>query len=210
MRLRRRAPGGASRPHRTAHEDTMLRAFRAEVQGARGELLVRDVLAASGLACRHDVVLPNRINSTTQIDHLVLTGQGILVVETKRLGGHLSGHPTDDYWRQRFEGESDTTAPRMIYSPLRQNDAHCAAVYGIARDAGPGIAILSRVVMTGSADLSASLMASVVSLAGFREELARLSPPAPGSSLVRAWDLIGEAASASQGLRKGTIFSPDA
>ncbi|WP_147061423.1 nuclease-related domain-containing protein, partial [Kozakia baliensis] len=85
MRLRRRAPGTASRRLCSDAEHAVLKALRAEMQGRRGEDEVRAAIEQSNLPALHDLMLPRGASHTAQIDHLVATSAGLLVVETKRL-----------------------------------------------------------------------------------------------------------------------------
>ncbi|NHO34326.1 nuclease-related domain-containing protein [Acetobacter fallax] len=141
VRLRRRGVRNPGHPRLTPHEQAVWRSFRAGIQGDKGENAVSDILNRSGLPVLHDVILPAQNERTTQIDHLFLSAAGIHVVETKRYGGELTGHPEDERWRQRFAGEDADAAPRLIYSPLIQNAGHCRAVYALVRLVDPAIQV---------------------------------------------------------------------
>jgi len=75
--------------------DTLLRLLRSiadgNLTGTIGELRVAAVLDDIGIETLHDVYLPDGRDGYrwTQIDHLVLTAAGILVVETKNYGGRI-------------------------------------------------------------------------------------------------------------------------
>ena len=156
---------------RSDAEHAVLSALRAEVQGRRGEDEVRAVIEGANLPALHDLTLPHGPQRTAQIDHLVATATGLLVVETKRLSGRIIGHSQDDHWRQVFAGDPEDAAPRLVYSPLRQNAVHCAAVYEAVRDIEPDIYVHSRVVMTGVADIALQLAPFVLPLDAFNAEL---------------------------------------
>jgi len=63
--------------------------FRPALIGRGGERAVRLALARLGLPALHDVVLADALGHT-QIDHLVRTTQGIVVIETKTFSGWIS------------------------------------------------------------------------------------------------------------------------
>ena len=71
--------------------------FSARLKGAAGERAVARVLNRLGAVTLHDIILPDGRGGLTQIDHLVLTQAGLLVVETKNYAGHAK-HGRD--WRR--------------------------------------------------------------------------------------------------------------
>lgn len=174
----------------TVHEEQIWRTFRAGIQGKKGESAVARILDRSDFPALHDVILPTGDGRITQIDHMFLTATGIHVVETKRYGGELTGHPEDERWRQRFAGEAVTSPPRLIYSPLFQNAGHCRAVYALVYPIDPAIQVLSHVVMTGSAVLSSTLAARTLSLPALQALLDGLARHDPSGMLSEAWRRI--------------------
>ncbi|WP_051625971.1 nuclease-related domain-containing protein [Kozakia baliensis] len=207
MRLRRRAPGTASRRRCSDAEHAVLKALRAEMLGRRGEDEVRAAIEQSNLPALHDLMLPRGASHTAQIDHLVATRAGLLVVETKRLSGRIVGHNQDDHWRQVFAGEPEDAPPRRIYSPLRQNAVHCAAVYEAVRDIEADIFVHSRVVMTGVAEIAPQLAPFVLTLAAFTAELHSAHAPQPDAATARALRRVAALAARYDGRRSGTMVS---
>ena len=63
-----------------------LRRVKAELKGRKGEATVAEVLARVELPALHDVVLRDS-RGLTQVDHLVRLPGGIVVLETKAIGG---------------------------------------------------------------------------------------------------------------------------
>jgi len=206
VRLRRGRRPGPTGSTRTQAEDARWRAFKAEIQGERGERDVRAVLDATGLPVLHDVVLPAREGRVTQIDHLVLCASGILVIETKRLGGVLTGHPEDERWEQRFDGERPEAARRLIFSPLRQNAAHCRAVYEIVRHGHADVRVWSRVVMTGSARLCAALGERTERPEALALDLARIGGTPIEPDLRMAWARVVRCAEETEA-RRSELFA---
>ncbi|CEF41665.1 hypothetical protein ASN_2375 [Acetobacter senegalensis] len=191
-------------PMRSARENSFLKAFKSDIQGRKGETNVRNILAEYGLPSLHDIVLPTRSGNPTQIDHVALTAFGILVIETKHLQGRLSGDIRNDYWRQTLPGGWS----EKIYSPVRQNAGHCDAVYMIVRHIDSRIQTLSRIVMTGTAEVAPALSSVVHTSETFAKELESLRNNSVSELLQHAWDRLTEAAKHHEGLRKGTTLSP--
>ena len=57
--------------------------------------------------------------SSTQIDHLVISQYGIIVIETKNHGGCIVGGAFDKYWIQ-----ASRMGVNKFYNPLMQNQKH--------------------------------------------------------------------------------------
>ncbi|MBO1360293.1 NERD domain-containing protein [Acetobacter sacchari] len=188
----------------TAREYALLQALKADIQGQKGESEVRTILADSGLACRHDLVLPTRQGTVTQIDHVAMVPAGIMVIETKRLRGRISGDPRDDFWKQSLPGGWEG----QVYSPVRQNAGHCEAVYATIRHVDPGIQVLSRIVLTGNVEIAPQLAGAVFTSETLRGELDALRNQPVAEPIRRAWTRLSEAALAQEGLRSGTTRSP--
>ena len=93
------------------------------VRGKLGEARVRKRLARIWSEALHDVILPASRGGLTQVDHLVLTGAGLLVVETKNYRGRIFGREQEAQWTQRL-GRHSIAFP----NPLRQNHGHTEAV----------------------------------------------------------------------------------
>lgn len=69
-----------------------------------------------------DMLIPNRVTGTSQIDFIIILNTAIAVIEVKNLRGELSG---SDYgsWTQTIHGESN-----YINNPLKQNWGHIQAL----------------------------------------------------------------------------------
>ena len=187
VRLRLRPRGGPSRIERSDTAHAAWKNLQAELKGAKGEDRIRTLLNELGQPSLHDVHLPKASGEgTTQIDHLVLLPRALMVIETKHYAGHLSGHPNDEYWRQRLGKEEDG---RLIYSPLRQNAGHCAAVRAVTSQACLDVEILNRVVLTGRASVAPALHASVRTPDALTDELRRNCEEASGV-MIDVWQRI--------------------
>lgn len=59
----------------------------------------------------------------TEIDSVVITRFGFIVIETKHFSGTLIGHHGQDQWTLQFKHHK-----RSMYSPIRQNQTHIYAL----------------------------------------------------------------------------------
>jgi restriction system protein len=67
------------------------------LRGRAGEAQVGAVLDRIGADTLHEVLLPDGRGGIIQIDHLILTGAGILVVETKNYSGLVFGQERETH-----------------------------------------------------------------------------------------------------------------
>jgi hypothetical protein len=81
----------------------LARLLRPAATGRGGERAVRQALARLRLPALHDVVLADALGHT-QIDHLVRTSQGIVVIETKTFAGWITGTLYGAHWTQHLAG----------------------------------------------------------------------------------------------------------
>ncbi len=73
------------------------------------------LLAESGLPYMRDVVIPDEVGGYTQIDHVLLTAQGLVLMEWQHFGGVLHGSDFSQEWT-RFEGKER----HEFVNPLRR------------------------------------------------------------------------------------------
>lgn len=135
--------------------------------GQATESRVRRVLdgltaaAPTSRVVRHGVLLRNG-RSLTEIDHVLITERGIVVIETKGYVGHIAFEAdTNRWWRTKRGGGAEE-----IEDPLAQNDRHVRAV----RRLFPAVAVFSLVVMP-RAVLDWSVPSGVVTLSQLRRNL---------------------------------------
>ncbi len=136
--------------------------------GKIGESAVSSVLAGY---CRHskayffDNVTLSFDNGTTQIDHILLTKKGILVIETKNWSGWIFGKTEDSVWTQ-VVGKN-----KMVFqNPRKQNYKHCLAVYSIIQFV-PKCFIKNIVILTGNAVFKTEHPSGVIFLNKFEHVL---------------------------------------
>lgn len=95
--------------------------YSSKRKGAKGEREVSRLLRR--LSKKKYVVLNDIYikvdNRSTQIDHLVISTQGIFVIETKNYDGWIHGHEKSQYWTQSFYRKKIS-----FRNPIKQNWAH--------------------------------------------------------------------------------------
>lgn len=68
----------------------------------------------------NNLILPSKINGSTQIDHIVASKFGIFVIESKDMGGWIFGRAHDEKWTQSFVNREK----HHFQNPIRQNWGH--------------------------------------------------------------------------------------
>lgn len=58
-------------------------------------------------------------SSNAQIDHLLISEKGIIVIETKNYKGLIVGKKDDNYWKQYLNNRVN-----LFLNPIKQNDYH--------------------------------------------------------------------------------------
>ena len=132
-----------------------------------GEWRVRRLLRRLGVEAAHDLLLPRPDRAGwTQLDHLARLPDRLLVIETKSLGGRLSGCADERTWTQRFG-----PCRFGFLNPLWQNALHLEAVRTLA---GPGVRVEGMVVLVGRGWFDAGLPGGCYRLEGLRRRLVEL------------------------------------
>ncbi len=100
----------------------------ARFKGFLGELRVKVAtgLRLNGRTYRslHNLTLPTRDGTTTQIDHVIVSEFGVFVIETKNLAGWIFGNERSRKWTQSIHRNSRY----QFLNPLRQNYGHVKTV----------------------------------------------------------------------------------
>lgn len=143
-----------------------------EERGKQGECAVSSVLSAY---CSHsggyffDNVTMNFADGTTQIDHVLLTKKGILIIETKNYSGWISAKTDDEKWTQTVG-----KIKNIFQNPLRQNYKHWLAVQTLLNFLPKGI-IQDIVIFTGNAEFKMTTPEGVLFLDELEEFLERIN-----------------------------------
>lgn len=120
-----------------------------KIKGGIGELKVLILLK---MLSKSEYIILNNIllkidDSTSQIDHLVISSSGIFVIETKNYKGWIHGHERSNYWKQTIFSKGT-----KFRNPIMQNKVHVYALSKILSKY-PQIKYFPIVVFTGNAVL---------------------------------------------------------
>jgi len=199
VRRRGASPQPSNRRRTNLVTDDEWRAFRevkAGITGQKGEAAVARHLAHLGASALHDVILEDS-RGLTQIDHLVLGLDAIVVLETKTFSGVIAGGLHSQEWTQYL---AQGTTRTNFQNPLRQNHRHCAAAVEIVGD--PAVLVRGYVVSAGKAWFGDTLAGVVVDI----DNLADIFIPddsrrADRNALRLAWGRLVVAAHAGEARR---------
>lgn len=146
---------------------------------------MRASLRRSGLPHVRDVVIPDEVGGYTQADHLLLTPNGIVLLEWQHFDGIVHGSVHAMNWT-RFEG-----GRRHDFSnPFRRLKALAATLETLA----PGAPVQVRLVVSGPVRFAKGIPDGVLTLASLREYLAAQTNSIPPAHLERWHALLSRVA----------------
>ncbi len=136
-----------------------------------------------------DLVIPDGMDGEIHVDHLVLTDQGLLVLELRNASGALFGAESLDEWRV-IDGVRRFT----FRNPLPALEARVHSVQLLAGD----VPVEGRVAFVGEIVFAAGRPPGVATLAEVAAEFHRQpradGRPAAYEAWMEAWNRIREAA----------------
>jgi len=132
------------------------REARSRRIGAAGEARVAGELKRIGLPALHNVILWGA-GWSVELDHVVRVPSGIVVLETKTLGGTIAGELDAPVWTQRTAGGVEVG---RLDNPVLQNQAHVRAVEGFLGELR--VPICGYVVSAGRARFAPEIADAVV------------------------------------------------
>lgn len=97
---------------------------KAERKGKAGEAEVNRIARIrieEGDQIINDVIIPGSNGRTSQIDHIIVSTKGVVVIETKALSGRIYGSDTQEHWTQVLAYGKEK---HRFYSPVSQNETH--------------------------------------------------------------------------------------
>jgi hypothetical protein len=100
----------------------------------------------------HDLYIPKMDGSSSQIDHILLSEQGLFVIETKNYSGWIFGDESSKYWTQVIYKRKE-----KFLNPIWQNKGHIKALKGWLGEEFSHIPIYSIVVFTPRAKLKSGI-----------------------------------------------------
>lgn len=130
---------------------------------SRRKRQLKKTIAAIGKDVMRDVVVPDGVDGEIQIDYLLLTAHGLLVLDVKAVDGIVFGGANVDNWtviddKRRFSF-------RNPVGPVQQR---IIALKTLLED----VPVIGRVVFAGDAEPTRDMPDMVVSLAGLADEFA--------------------------------------
>jgi hypothetical protein len=193
---RKHARAGGRTDLVTEAEWAAFREVKSGITGQKGEMAVGRALALLGVPALHDVILADS-RGLTQIDHLVLGPDAIIVLETKTYSGFITGSLHSQEWTQHLAGGATRT---NFQNPFRQNHRHCLATLEIVGD--PNVVVRGYVVSAGKAKLADALVGVVVQINNLSDILIPNNGPlADQNALLLAWERLVVAARADEARR---------
>lgn len=141
---------------------------------------VQAMLRASGLPHVRDVVIPDYVGGYTQVDHLLLTPGGIVLLEWQHFSGMVHGTAHTLHW-SRFEGGRR----HDFDNPFRRLQTLADTLGALA----PGVPIQLRLVVSGPVRFPRGLPEGVLTLAGLGEYLAAQAGSIP-ADLFDRWSAL--------------------
>lgn len=136
---------------------------RASVRQNKGEAAVSRELcrltAGPGYHLLNNVTIPY-LDGTTQIDHVLVSRDGIFVIEAKNYTGWIFGDARSPQWTQVVYQKKNT-----FQNPIHQNAKHVRAIRALL-DFLPSEQVYSIVVFTGDGEFKTDMPRGVLKLAG--------------------------------------------
>ncbi len=128
------------------------------------------------------IIIPDGIGGLLEVERLILMEQGLLIIETYPISGHLFGADRIDQWTQIVDGRSFKFA-----NPLRHihNSKHALQMLA------PKVPIFCRIVFTDDSDFPKGKPDEVSTLKTLQQDLQPiLDAPKMSAVSVKAWERI--------------------
>ena len=162
---------------------------------SRSRRRTRRLLHKTIRAISHDfvenVVVPDGLDGKIQIDYLLLTARGLLVLDVKEVGGVVFAGTALDRW-----AVIDGAEHYKINNPIGPSVARVVAIKRLA----PDLPVHGRIVFTNDTEFHGDKLQHVVSLEQLRDEFAASGAEAtrrPVDAFYGAWVKLRESAAAA-------------
>ena len=96
----------------------------------------------------NNLYIPKKNGSTAKIDHLVISHNGLYIIEVKNYSGFIMGSETSQYWTQIYNNQK-----MSFYNPIIQNSIHIKALKYYLGEALYEVPIYSVIVFGKQATL---------------------------------------------------------
>jgi len=135
--------------HTFWHKPELYEMITSPDRGTPSERQLVSSLLSSGFkptAVYHDLIVETVNGKTAQIDIVVATDVGLIVIEVKDFTGWIFGKGNQDYWTQ-VSGYGKYR--NRFYNPFRQNEGHIKALRGLSPQMAQ-LPMFSLVVFAGN------------------------------------------------------------
>ncbi len=157
--------------------------YANRLKGRRGERQIAHLLRKLGYPTLNDCHVARSGERVTQIDHIVLVGDRIVVIETKNWLANVFARDEDENWTLVDDNGSEKTT---IESPVKQNQVHVQAL----REKF-GIEPLGLVVLTDLSTFKRDTPHGVVQARHLKDTLAAIAKRAMDDrGAKQAWERI--------------------
>lgn len=86
----------------------------------------------------------------SQIDTVVVSPNGVSIVEVKNLNGHITGNLKDENWLQHKVGQKGTSYSNQFYSPVKQVGTHTYRLSKVLKENGINVWVNNGVLFTNA------------------------------------------------------------
>ncbi len=143
-----------------------------------GRRRIAKILRAKSPHVLDDFIVPGAYGGLTRIDHAMLTGGGILCIQTKHYNGVVFGEPDEPQWTN-----VDGIQRRKFLNPQIQNEGRANALRKIV----PELPVANLVVFTGSVQFTNARDKNVILLRDLESFIAKFEF---GPSKIKDWDAV--------------------
>lgn len=148
----------------------------------RSEYQINKALKPLTRAEVKNIIIPDGIGGLLEVEHLILTEHGLLLIAVYPIHGDLFGGDKIDQWTQIVKGRSYKFA-----NPLR----HIRTAYQALKSLAPNIPIEYRIIFTADARFPKGKPEHVALIASLSKDMASLqSGPIMLEPAQQAWDRI--------------------
>jgi len=129
-----------------------------------------------------EIIIPDGIGGLLEIEHLILTDQGLLLIETYPMSGNLFGAETIDQWTQIMDGRS-----YKFPNPLRRIRTSRQAIKALS----PNIPIFCRIIFNAHSVFPKGKPDEVSVISSLADDMESLNIQPPQIvPAQQAWDKI--------------------